>query len=128
MLHALLEPQHEEERVSFLGISNWALDASKMNRGISLCRPPNSKADLLETAQSIAEQLGHNPDTHLLGTYFSTLVDIYFSYTRGLREYAESEQIPVRNFHGLRDFYFTIKHICQSTAAALSRLEDATAS
>ena len=34
VLHSLLEPQTERERVAFLGISNWALDASKMNRGI----------------------------------------------------------------------------------------------
>jgi hypothetical protein len=39
-LHARLEPELEEEKISFIGISNWSLDASKMNRGITLCRPP----------------------------------------------------------------------------------------
>jgi hypothetical protein len=34
VLHSLLEPENEEEKVAFIGISNWALDASKMNRGI----------------------------------------------------------------------------------------------
>jgi hypothetical protein len=57
VLHSLLEPQEEYEKIAFLGISNWALDASKMNRGIQLNRPPNSKEDLIETATSISEQL-----------------------------------------------------------------------
>lgn len=39
VLHSLLEPSDPEEKISFLGISNWALDASKMNRGIQLNRP-----------------------------------------------------------------------------------------
>jgi hypothetical protein len=29
-----LEPENEEEKVAFIGISDWALDASKMNKGI----------------------------------------------------------------------------------------------
>jgi hypothetical protein len=33
-LHSLLEPENEEDKVAFVGLSNWALDASKMNRGI----------------------------------------------------------------------------------------------
>ena len=35
VLHELLEPP----QVATIGISNWTLDASKMNRGISLLRP-----------------------------------------------------------------------------------------
>jgi hypothetical protein len=46
ILHSLLEPP----QVAFIGISNWALDASKMNRGISLCRPISTEKELLETA------------------------------------------------------------------------------
>lgn len=35
VLHSLLEPP----KVAFVGISNWSLDASKMNRAITLSRP-----------------------------------------------------------------------------------------
>lgn len=35
VLHELLEPP----QVAAIGISNWALDASKANRGICLLRP-----------------------------------------------------------------------------------------
>lgn len=38
VLHALLEPEFESDRVAFIGISNWSLDASKMNRGITISR------------------------------------------------------------------------------------------
>jgi hypothetical protein len=41
-----LEPIDENEKIAFLGISNWVLDASKMNRGIQLNRSPYSKKDL----------------------------------------------------------------------------------
>jgi hypothetical protein len=34
VLHSLLEPNEAVDEVAFLGISNWSLDASKMNRGI----------------------------------------------------------------------------------------------
>jgi hypothetical protein len=49
VLHSLLE--HPE--ISFVGISNWALDASKQNRGITLNRPELSIKDLHDTALSI---------------------------------------------------------------------------
>ena len=39
VLHALLEIKDETRSFAFVGISNWALDASKLNRGIFLNRP-----------------------------------------------------------------------------------------
>lgn len=52
-MHALLEPETDSEKIAFIGISNWKLDASKMNRGISLYRSEFGFEDLLETAFSI---------------------------------------------------------------------------
>ena len=37
VLHSLLEI--EERKIGFIGISNWRLDASKMNRALYLARP-----------------------------------------------------------------------------------------
>jgi hypothetical protein len=51
VLHSLLEPP----KVSVVGISNWSLDASKMNRGITLSRPDPEEGDLVESAESINE-------------------------------------------------------------------------
>ena len=38
------------ERVAFIGISNWALDPAKMNRGIMLSRGLPDKKELVESA------------------------------------------------------------------------------
>lgn len=50
VLHSLLEPP----KVATVGISNWALDASKMNRAITLSRPDPAIEDLIESGESIS--------------------------------------------------------------------------
>ena len=44
------ESTKEEKRVAFIGISNWALDPAKMNRGIMLRRNPMDLEELISTA------------------------------------------------------------------------------
>jgi hypothetical protein len=39
--------------VAIVGISNWALDSSKMNRAICLQRPEPSESDIMITGRSI---------------------------------------------------------------------------
>lgn len=53
VLHELLEPP----KVATIGISNWALDASKRNRAINLERPDPQERDLEESAMSIARDI-----------------------------------------------------------------------
>ena len=53
VLHSLLEPP----KVPAIGISNWPLDAAKMNRGITLSRPDPGDEDLEESALSIATEI-----------------------------------------------------------------------
>lgn len=38
-------------KVSFIGISNWALDPAKMNRGILVQREVPDEQDLIESAR-----------------------------------------------------------------------------
>ena len=40
-----------EERVAFVGISNWALDPAKMNRGIMVTRCDPDQIELQESAK-----------------------------------------------------------------------------
>lgn len=40
-------------KVSFIGISNWALDPAKMNRGILLQREIPDEKDLIESAKYV---------------------------------------------------------------------------
>uniref|UniRef100_A0A1I8G8T5 RZ-type domain-containing protein n=1 Tax=Macrostomum lignano TaxID=282301 RepID=A0A1I8G8T5_9PLAT len=68
VLHSLLEdgvrmdsdggpslPGLGHERVGFIGISNWALDPAKMNRGLFVLRDVPTKTDLLKTAKGICK-------------------------------------------------------------------------
>ena len=41
----------KSKRVAFIGISNWALDPAKMNRGIMLSRSPPAFDELANTAR-----------------------------------------------------------------------------
>ena len=55
VIHSQLEYDENKDKVAFVGISNWTLDASKMNRGIYLSIPEPDEDDLIETALKIAE-------------------------------------------------------------------------
>ncbi len=46
-----LKRYDREERVAFIGISNWALDPAKMNRGIMVTRGDPGIQELIESAR-----------------------------------------------------------------------------
>ena len=61
-LHPLLEDSVDKDddiietddrfpRLAFIGLSNWALDPAKMNRGIMLCRNEPTDNELEKTAR-----------------------------------------------------------------------------
>ena len=47
----VIETEDKAPRVAFIGLSNWALDPAKMNRGIMLCRNEPDKDELEHTAR-----------------------------------------------------------------------------
>jgi E3 ubiquitin-protein ligase RNF213 len=55
VLHNKLEI--ENRKIGFVGISNWRLDASKMNRALYLARPDPDEDDLIFTAKCIFNQI-----------------------------------------------------------------------
>ena len=55
VLHNILEI--ENRKIGFVGVSNWRLDASKMNRALYLARPDPSEDDLKLTAKHIFNQI-----------------------------------------------------------------------
>ena len=102
VIHSELEYDDRDQQFGFVGISNWKLDASKMNRAIFLGVPNLEENDLQETAYEIAQNL----DQQILIKYkdlFSNLVKTYWSYKNFTKNKEQSE------FHGLRDFYHLIK-------------------
>ena len=116
VLHSLLEPGDGAfPDVAVVGISNWALDAAKMNRAIHLSRPEPDVDDLFDTGKSLREagsgatasgvprtRSGHiyRKDTYPNDKQLRCLAEAYHEY-QGSQKYA--------NFHGLRDYYSLIK-------------------
>ena len=118
VLHSLLEPGDSIfPDVAVVGISNWALDAAKMNRAIHLSRPEPDVEDLFETGKSLREAgsgtSGLSPTRS--GHPFSQVAYPDDNYLLCLAEayhkYQSQQRYP--NFHGLRDYYSLIK--CLST-------------
>ena len=84
-----------QERVAFIGISNWALDPAKMNRGVMVTRADPSEDELVFSAKGICSNRDDDPIRQRLEKYFKPLAQAYI----GICENQE------REFFGLRDFY-----------------------
>ncbi|XP_072245329.1 E3 ubiquitin-protein ligase rnf213-alpha-like [Leuresthes tenuis] len=107
-LHPLLEegcvddePQ-PHKRVGFIGISNWALDPAKMNRGIFVSRGDLDEQELVRSAKGICSSEKEILDKieHL----FQPFAKAYMTVCR-----------EGKGFFGLRDFYSLIKMIFSIT-------------
>ena len=103
IIHFLLE-KDEKDSVRFLGISNWRLDASKINRALNLSITDYDVQDLQETAISIAAAI--NLDlSNKYKDFFETLAKAYSQYVL----FNQNSLMENKNFHGNRDFYNLIK-------------------
>ncbi|XP_078588710.1 uncharacterized protein LOC144869352 [Branchiostoma floridae x Branchiostoma japonicum] len=110
VLHSLLEPAEDDfPDIAVVGISNWALDAAKMNRAVHLSRPEPDTKDLHLTGKSLAKAAldrachGSKQLTMEQDKALKALAEAYFEY---------EEKQTYKNFHGLRDYYSLIKCIC----------------
>ncbi|XP_009475166.1 PREDICTED: E3 ubiquitin-protein ligase RNF213-like [Nipponia nippon] len=104
-LHPLLEDgcvddenPESYKKVGFVGISNWALDPAKMNRGLLVFRTDPSKEELVKTANGICAAQPHLESIMYL---FPLLAEFYCKVLK-------TQKIE---FFGLRDFYSLIKMI-----------------
>jgi hypothetical protein len=107
VLHSILEPGPplEAPEVAVIGISNWALDAAKMNRAVQLSRHEPSEPELHSTAVTIWSNSFDQPPTELVKRRLQNVASAYLRYYQGQ---------PVRDFHGLRDYYSLVKSLCLS--------------
>ena len=107
VLHPLLEnaftatqlASDRRTKVGFVGISNWALDPAKMNRGIFVTRGKPSPQDLQKTAEAIFES--DKEKIQGSGSVIKALTSAY------LQIY--DEQAKEKEFFGLRDYYGLLK-------------------
>ncbi|XP_060557066.1 E3 ubiquitin-protein ligase rnf213-alpha-like [Ruditapes philippinarum] len=107
-LHPLLEDgcQGDEEpepykKVGFIGISNWALDPAKMNRGIFVQRGVPDSSELETTARGICQKTIAFPGMEKL------VHELAGAYLKVFQMATETK----REFFGLRDFYCLMKMI-----------------
>ena len=104
VIHYLLD-RVQEDCIPFLGISDWKLDASIINRALNLCITDYDMDDLTETAISIAETL-NNELTYKYRELLESLTKTYYDY-KIFNRTTNKENI---DFHGNRDFYNLIKN------------------
>jgi hypothetical protein len=113
VIHSELEYDLNEgnKKVAFVGISNWTLDASKMNRGMFLSIPEPDEDDIKNTAFTI----GRSYDDDLGNKYkvfYEFLGSTYFEYKTFLKN--EHSEDGKEDFHGNRDFYHLVKNAART--------------
>ena len=103
IIHYLLE-KDTEDSVPFLGISNWKLDAAKINRALNLSITDYDQKDLEDTAIAIADALDKDISSRN-SNFFKTLAQTYFEY----KKFIQDSITENKDFHGNRDFYHLVK-------------------
>jgi len=111
-LHPLLEEGCIDDqpvphkKVGFIGISNWALDPAKMNRGIFVSRGDPDEKELIESAKGICSS-----DAMIL----ERVRDYFQPFARAYLNICKKQG---RGFFGLRDYYSLIKMMFAVAKAA----------
>ena len=105
-LHPLLEEGYVESKsekqdwgkVGFVGISNWALDPAKMNRGILVSRAIPKSEELVKSARGICRV---EFEGKLLEKFIGPLADAYEEVYNAQIEDGRAEYFGLRDFYGL---------------------------
>ncbi|KAG9334572.1 hypothetical protein JZ751_007508, partial [Albula glossodonta] len=112
-LHPLLEEGCIDDeplphkKVGFIGISNWALDPAKMNRGIFVSRGDPDENELIESAKGICSS-----DRMVL----EKVQDVFQPFAEAYLKISEG-----KGFFGLRDYYSLIKMVFAFAKASKQR-------
>ena len=122
VIHAQLDEALDEGKnnIAFVGISNWTLDASKMNRGMHLSIPEPSKEDTEKTALTIGESYDKNIASKYK-TFYEGLGQAYFKYKKYLK--SSHKEDGKEDFHGNRDFYHLIKYSARELSKKKNQVE-----
>ena len=87
-IHSQLEYDDNEFKIAFIGIYNWKIDASKMNRCLTLSKPDPDKEDLILTADIIAKALD-NTLANNYKTLIESLTIAYYEY----KQYVNNDKL-----------------------------------
>ena len=110
VLHSKLEYDDtisKEKKIAFVGISNWSLDASKMNRAIFLYVPEFTSN--IDNVSNSMESIVESIDTDILKKYknvFDNLSKAYFDF----KDHLYKNESKYFDSLSSRDFYYLIKN------------------
>ena len=96
--------------MAFIGISNWALDPAKMNRGVMLTRGEPSSDELTLSARGICSNQDNDRVREKLEGLFVPLSEAYYAICKKQE----------KDFFGLRDFYRCVVFMCISGKFCMS--------
>jgi len=124
VIHSELEINSDEEevqRAAFVGISNWVLDAAKMNRGLHISIPELDEDDIINTAETIAKSYNEKLISKFKD-FFINLGKAYYNYKQYLKEnhYLDGKE----DFHGNRDFFHFIKYASKLISNKINTISD----
>ena len=122
VIHSELEYDLNEgdKKIAFVGISNWALDASKMNRGLYLSIPDPDEIDVKKTARTIGKS--YSPElAKIYRNLYENLGLLYYKYKEYLRS---THNNWIEEFHGNRDFYHLVKNVAKNIVKGNSKSLD----
>ena len=119
VLHSELDENlkyEDNNKISFIGISNWSLDASKMNRAINIVVEEPDIKYIIETAKEIARKINE-----VFYVQYNTIINaISLAYYYYITIYQPNQ--GKEDFHGFRDFYYLIKYIFYSINKNYSKI------
>ncbi len=122
VIHSELEYDLNEgyKKVAFVGISNWILDASKMNRGMYLSIPDPDKEDIKMTSITIGQSYDEELTEENKALY-ENLGIAYYEYKNYLKK--DHSQDGKDEFHGNRDFYHLIKNFARNSVEGKKQID-----
>jgi len=93
-----------QNKFSFVGISNYFLDGSKMNRAFNKIIEDSDENDTIKTGKEIANSI------ITLDDFSEKIIEIISkTYHYYINHFQPKKEI--KDFHGFRDFYYLIKYI-----------------
>ena len=127
ILHPLLEDginktNEQIPNIAFIGLSNWALDPAKMNRGIMLQLEEPTLDEIVDTAHSIIKS---SEDLNSLHRIINACIP---NIAKGYLELIKVQEAKLsKDYFGFRDFHHLIKmlyHLCKQYGTFNSKIMD----
>ena len=120
VLHSELE--NEKDKISFIGISNWFIDASKMNRVIYNVVQDPDEEDIIETSKEMVKSYEEN-DENYIEKYGNIILRVSKAYYKFINK-KKWENDENQYFHGSRDFFNLIKTIMNDIIKNKEKLDE----